>query len=128
MATKNKPTNDLEKTSTELKHEFSKSELDGLANLLSETLQKRGTVENEFKNVKNEYKTKLEDLDSEIIITNEKYTQKYEIRDTPCYLHRNFSRGVREYLSALDKATVLKEEPLTKEDHQLKMKLDEEEK
>lgn len=125
---KTKPNNDLEKTSTELKHEFSRPELEGLANLLSETIQKRGAMENEFKNVKNEYKTKLENLDSEIITTNEKYTQKYEMRDTPCYLHRNFSRGVREYLSALDKTDILKEEPLTKEDHQLKMKLDEEEK
>lgn len=122
-----KPTNDLEKTSTELKHTFSQEELKGLANLLSETIQKKGTMEIEFKNIKNEYKTKLENLDSEIITTNEKYTQKYEMRDTPCYLHRNFSRGAREYLSALDKSDVLKEEPLTKEDHQLKMKLDESE-
>lgn len=122
---KAKANNDLEKTSTEIKHVFSKSEIDGLANLLSETLQKRGAVENEFKNVKNDFKTKLENLDSEIITANEKYTQKYEMRDTPCYLHRNFSSGMRQYLSALDKTDILKEEPLTKEDHQLKMRLDE---
>lgn len=121
-------TNELEKTSTELKHNFSEDELKGLANILSETIQKKSALENEFKNVKNEYKMKIENLDSEIITTNEKYTQKYEMRDTPCYLHRNFIRGMREYLSALDKTDILREEPLTKEDHQLKMKLDDEEK
>lgn len=122
---KTKANNDLEKTSTEIKHVFSKPEIDGLANLLSETIQKRGAVEAEFKNVKNDFKTKLDNLDSEIITTNEKYTQKYEMRNTPCYLHRNFSSGMRQYLSALDKTDILKEEPLTKEDHQLKMRLDE---
>lgn len=122
---KAKANNDLEKTSTEIKHVFSKSEIDGLANLLSETIQKKSTLESEFKKVKNDFKGRLETLESEITLTNEKYTQKYEMRDTPCYLHRNFSTGMRQYLSALDKTDILKEEPLTKEDHQLKMRLDE---
>lgn len=125
MAKKN--TNELQKTSTELKHEFNEKELTELAKKLSQTLQKRAEVEGELKNMKNEYKTKLENLDSEITTTNEKYTQQYEMRDTPCYLFRNFGVGKRQYLSALDKTDILKEEPLTAEDHQLKMNMDSQE-
>lgn len=127
MPTK-KPNNELEKSSVELKYIFNEKELKGLANTLSQTLQKKMELENEFKSVKREYTAKLENLDSEIFTTNEKYNQQYEMKVTPCYLYRNFPRGVRQYLSALDRTDILKEEPLTKEDHQLKINMDEEDK
>lgn len=122
-----KANNELEKTSTEVKYEFNDKELKDLANQLSQTLQKSRETEGELKNLKNQYKTKLENLESEITIINEKYTQQYEMRKTPCYLFRNYATGKRQFLSALDKTDILKEEPLTAEDHQYKMNMDAEE-
>jgi len=116
----------LEKTEIEIKHEFDKKELETIANDLADRIQKRKIVEEELNKIKTEYKSKLQAIDEEVNTFSTHITQKYEMRNTPVYLRRNYSGGVREYLSVLDKSEILKEEPLTREDMQLKMKLDEE--
>lgn len=118
---------DLQKTEIDVRHDFSRTELEAISNELAQSLQKRKTLEAELSLIKADYKSKMEVIDKDINKYGDNISQKHEIRAIPVYLFRNYSQGVRQYLSAVDKTEVLKEEPLTKEDKQLKMKLDEEE-
>lgn len=124
--TKRSPS-DLQKTEIELKYDFSTRELADISNELAERLQRKKALDDELTTLKASYKSKFQALDEEITKFSNNISQKHEMRSTPVYLLRNYSAGVRQYLSVIDKSDILKEEPLTKEDKQLKMKLDEEE-
>lgn len=123
--TKRNPS-DLQKTEIELKYDFNTKELSDISNDLAERLQRKKALEDELTTLKASYKSKFQGLDEEITRFSNNISQKHEMRTTPVYLYRNYGEGIRQYLSAIDKTEVLKEEPLTKEDKQLKMQLDSE--
>lgn len=117
----------IEKTEIDIKHQFSEKELKKISEQLADLIKKRTLTELEFAAVKTKHKTEVQEIDNEIEKFSTCIIEKCETRPTPAYLRRNYSRGVREYLSVIDKTEILKEEPLTKEDKQYKMKLDEQE-
>ena len=125
MAKKN--ASELQKTEIDVRHDFNREELEAISNELAQALQKRKILEAELSLIKADYKSKMEVIDKDINRYGDNISQKHEIRAIPVYLYRNYSEGVRQYLSAVDKTEVIREEPLTVEDKQLKMKLDEKE-
>lgn len=107
----------LEKTTTMLRYEFSEPELKEKGQAMGEAVQKLAQIEDELGTIKKEYAKLLTQKHSEINELAHNITQKYEMRNTPCFLHKNFKIKERQYLD--HDGTLLKVEPLTPADYQL---------
>lgn len=118
MATKKAPENKkLEKTTIMLRYNFTKEELQDKAQSLGEAVQKLVQIEEELSTIKSDYKKKLTEKQSQINELSNHITTKYEMRNTPCFLHKNFKAKERQYLT--HDGELLKAEPLTVADMQL---------
>lgn len=109
--------NKLEKTTTTLRYNFTDLELRDKAQSLGEAVQKLAQIEEELGRIKSDYKTKLQEKHTEINELSNHITTKYEMRNTSCFLHKNFKMKERQYLD--HDSTILKVEPLTTSDYQL---------
>lgn len=107
----------LEKTTVMLRHEFSEAELKDKAQSLGEAIQKVASIEEEFSTIKKDYTKQLTQKHAEISELSNNVTQKYEMRNLSCFLHKNFPMKERQYLD--HDGTILKTEPLTPADYQL---------
>lgn len=107
----------LEKTTTMLRYNFTEAELKDKAQSLGEAVQKLVQIEDELSQIKSDYKKKLQEKQSEVNELSNHITTKYEMRNTPCFLHKNFKLKERQYLS--HDSEILKTEPLTTADYQL---------
>ena len=124
MATKSsKPTKavpkteKLEKTTTMLRYNFTEAELKDKAQSLGEAVQKLVQIEDELNSIKSDYKKKLQEKHAEINELSNHVTTKYEMRNTPCLLRKDFKLKERQYLD--HDSVILKSEPLTQGDYQL---------
>lgn len=112
-----KKTEKLEKTTTMLRYNFTEAELKDKAQSLGEAVQKLVQIEDELSQIKSDYKKKLQEKQGEVNELSNHITTKYEMRNTPCFLHKNFKIKERQYLS--HDGEFLKTEPLTSADYQL---------
>lgn len=123
MATKNnnKPKSSkeekLEKTTTTLRYNFTEAELKDKAQSLGEGIQKLAQIEDELNSIKADYKKKLQEKHNEINELSTHITSKYEMRNTPCLLRKDFKLKERQYLD--HEGIILKTEPLLASDYQL---------
>jgi len=72
------------KISKSLQHDFSMDELNELGRKLAELFEKKVEVDAELKEVKSEFKSKIDNLDSQMARTSHSRRCKYEYRDTEC--------------------------------------------
>lgn len=107
----------LEKTTVMLRYNFLESELREKAQSLGEAVQKMSQIEDEISSIKKDYAKQLTQKQGEINELSNNITQKYEMRNTPCFLHKNFKMKERQYLD--HDSAILKTEPLTPQDYQL---------
>lgn len=107
----------LLKTTTMLRYNFSKEELSDKAQLLAEATQKIASIEAELAQIKSDYKKQIQQKQSEISELSTHLTSKYEMRNIPCFLYKNFKMKERQYIN--HNSEILKIEPLTPGDHQL---------
>lgn len=107
----------LEKTTVMLRYEFTEDELKEKGQAMGEAIKKLASIEDELGTIKKEYAKLLTQKHAEVTELANNITQKYEMRNTPCFLHKNFKMKERQYLD--HDSTILKTEPLTTADHQL---------
>lgn len=107
----------LEKTTVMLRYNFTEAELKEKAQSLGEAVQKISQIEDELSSIKKDYGKQITQKQGEINELSNNITQKYEMRNTPCFLHKNFKMKERQYLD--HDSTILKTEPLTSADYQL---------
>lgn len=107
----------MEKTTVMLRYNFTEAELKDKAQSLGEAVQKVVQIEEELSGIKKDYAKQLTQKHGEINELSNNITQKYEMRNTPCFLHKNFKTKERQYLE--HDGTLLKTEPLTSADYQL---------
>lgn len=107
----------LEKTTTTIRHNFSPAEITEKAQLLGEAVQELRKIEDELSSIKSDYKKKLTERQANIQELSNHITQKYEMQLTPCFLRKDYKLKERQYLS--HDSEVLKTEPLTADDYQL---------
>lgn len=107
----------LEKTTIMLRHNFSEPELQEKAQSLGEAIQKMASIAEELASIKKDYGKQITSKQSEINKLSHNITQKYEMRNMPCFLYKNFSAKERQYMDHA--GVILKTEPLTSSDYQL---------
>lgn len=88
----------LEKTTTMLRYNFTEAELKDKAQSLGEAVQKLAQIEDELNSIKSDYKKKLQEKSAEINELSNHITAKYEMRNTPCLLRKDFKLKERQYL------------------------------
>lgn len=88
----------LEKTTTTLRYNFTEAELRDKAQSLGEGIQKLSQIEDELNSIKADYKKKLQEKHNEVNELSNHITQKYEMRNTPCFLRKDFKLKERQYL------------------------------
>lgn len=121
---KGKDDKKLEKTTTMIRYEFNDAELRLKAQQLAEANKRLGTLSGELTTIKKDYTKKITETQCQIDELSDNVTQKYEMRNTPCYLHKNFDMKERQYLD--HSGSILKTEPLTPVDYQLAIDQEEE--
>lgn len=107
----------LEKTTTMLRYNFTEAELKDKAQSLGEAVQKLVSIEGELSQIKSDYKKKLQGKQAEVNELSNHITTKYEMRNTPCFLRKDFKLKERQYLD--HEGVILKTEALTPADYQL---------
>lgn len=107
----------LEKTTVMIRYEFTRPELEEKAQLLGEAIKKVASLADELASIKKDYGKQLTEKQGQINELSDNITQKYEMRNTPCFLHKNFKMKERQYLN--HDGELLKTEPLTTSDYQL---------
>lgn len=107
----------LEKTTTMIRYEFNKLELEEKAQSLGEANKRLGTLASELATIKKDYTKRITETQCRVDELSDNVTQKYEMRNTQCFLYKNFKMKERQYLDA--DGIILKTEPLTPADFQL---------
>lgn len=99
------------------KHDFSEAEINERANILAQLEIDRDSLEDEKKNIANEYKTKIEEKETQIGKIAREINTGFEIRNETCEVVRDFNDGTKkcyyrgklvkdEKLSASDYSTI----------------------
>lgn len=76
-------------------------------------------VKAEGKSVASQYANKVKRLESDLKSKTNKYRSKFELRDSLCYIRKNFETKEREYVSVQSGEIVFKE-PFYPSDHKLR--------
>ncbi len=109
----------IETVVKQVRHDFTKEELAGIAEEQSSILQEIDEVKAEGKSVASQYANKVKRLEADLKSKTNKHRSKFELRDALCHVRKNFETKEREYVSVQTGEIVFKE-PFYPSDHKLR--------
>ena len=115
----------LETIVKQVRHDFSKEELDELATQQAQALLEEEEVKAEAKSVASQYANRLKSIEGKRKIATHKFISKFELREKLCYLRKNYETKLREYIG-VDSGKVEYTEPFYPSDHRKQFDLIEE--
>lgn len=102
------------------KYEFDEEEKKEISKRLANENQSKQRLEEEKKAVVSNFKAKIDSAISQVNLLSSHIASGYEHRYFKCYKFLNFLKNVREYYY-IENGELIKEEPFSREDHQLKL-------
>lgn len=117
-----KPQSKVKTAVRKVKYEFNDDELKNLGLKLAGQVAQKRNIENDKKHVMSQYKTKTEEVIAQIEETQLKLTGGFELRDQNCTIELDWDNNKKTY--RLPDGTEVDSEPLTREDYQHQLALD----
>ena len=110
----------MEKCYRQCKHEFTREELDEIANALTAALIERQEVEGQLETSRTQLKAKITAIQAQVDMLSSKHHAKYEMRSTECKIVQDYEAS-KITVTRVDTGEVIEERPITEKELQMSL-------